>query len=43
MPVNAGNLKALESLGQRWTVLPLQELHIDYQQGDDVGGYIVQA
>ena len=41
MPVNEGNLKALESMGQRWTVKPMQELHIDYQQGDDVGGYIV--
>ena len=41
MPVNEGNLKALESMGQRWTVKPAQELHIDYQQGDDVGGYIV--
>ena len=41
MPVNEGNLKALESMGQRWTVKPSQELHIDYQQGDDVGGYVV--
>jgi hypothetical protein len=41
MPVTAGNLKALESMGQRWTVKPMQELHIDYQQGDDVGSYIV--
>jgi hypothetical protein len=41
MPVNEGNLKALESMGQRWTVKPMQELHIDYQQGDDVGSYIV--
>jgi hypothetical protein len=41
MPVNEGNLKALESMGQRWTVKPAQELHIDYQQGDDVGGYVV--
>jgi hypothetical protein len=41
MPVNEGNLKALESLGQRWPVKPAQELHIDYQQGDDVGGYVV--
>lgn len=41
MPVNEGNLKALESLGQRWTLRPGQELHIDYQQGDDVGGYVV--
>ena len=41
MPVNEGNLKALESMGQRWTVKPIQELHIDYQQGDDVGSYIV--
>jgi len=40
-PVNEGNLKALESMGQRWTVKPIQELHIDYQQGDDVGSYIV--
>ena len=41
MPVNEGNLKALESMGQLWTVKPSQELHIDYQQGDDVGGYVV--
>jgi hypothetical protein len=41
VPVNEGNLKALESMGQRWTVKPAQELHIDYQQGDDVGGHIV--
>jgi hypothetical protein len=41
MPVNEGNLKALEGMGQRWTVKPMQELHIDYQQGDDVGGYVV--
>jgi hypothetical protein len=41
MPVNEGNLKALESMGQRWTVKPSQELHIDYQQGDDVGSYVV--
>jgi hypothetical protein len=41
MPVNEGNLKALESMGKRWTVKPMQELHIDYQQGDDVGSYIV--
>lgn len=41
MPVNEGNLKALEGMGQRWTVRPMQELHIDYQQGDDVGGYVV--
>jgi len=41
LPVNEGNLKALESMGQRWTVKPSQELHIDYQQGDDVGGYVV--
>ena len=40
-PVNGGTLKALESMGQRWTVKPAQELHIDYQQGDDVGGYVV--
>jgi hypothetical protein len=41
MPVNGGNLKALEGMGQRWTVKPMQELHIDYQQGDDAGSYIV--
>lgn len=41
MAVNEGNLKALESMGQRWTVKPMQELHIDYQQGDDVGSYVV--
>ena len=41
MPVNEGNLKALESMGQRWTVKPAQELHIDYQQGNDLGSYVV--
>ena len=41
MPVNQGNLNALESMGQRWPVKPTQELHIDYQQGDDVGSYVV--
>lgn len=41
IPVNEGNLKALESMGQRWTVKPAQELHIDYQQGNDVGGSVV--
>jgi hypothetical protein len=41
LPVNEGNLKALESMGQRWTMKPAQELHIDYQQGDDLGGYVV--
>ena len=41
MRVNEGNLKALESMGQLWAVKPSQELHIDYQQGDDVGGYVV--
>ena len=29
MPVNEGNLKALEGMGQRWTVKPMQELPID--------------
>lgn len=38
---NEGNLKAIESMGQRWMVKPVQELHIDYQQGNDVGGYVV--
>ena len=41
VPVNQGNLNALEGMGQRWPVKPTQELHIDYQQGDDVGGYVV--
>ena len=41
LPVIDGNLKALESMGQRWTMKPAQELHIDYQQGDDLGGYVV--
>ena len=41
MPVNEDNLKALEGMGQRWTVKPMQELHIDYQQGDDLGSDIV--
>jgi hypothetical protein len=41
MPVNEGKVKALESMGQGWTVTPSQELHIDYQQGDDAGSYVV--
>ncbi len=41
LPVNQGNMKALKSMGQRWTVEPSQELHIDYQEGDDLGGYVV--
>lgn len=38
--VNEGNLKAIESFG-RFPVHPAQELHIDYQQGDDLGGVVV--
>jgi len=41
LPVHEGNLKALESMGQQWTVKPQNELHIDYQQGDDAGTVIV--
>lgn len=38
--VNENNLKALETFG-RFLVHPARELHIDYQQGDDVGSVIV--
>lgn len=41
MTPNENNLKALESMGLSWPVKPAQELHIDYQQGDDVGSVIV--
>ncbi len=38
--VNENNLKAIESFG-RFPVHPAQELHIDYQQGDDLGSVVV--
>jgi hypothetical protein len=38
--VNENNLKAIETFG-RFTVHPAQELHIDYQQGDDLGSVVV--
>jgi hypothetical protein len=38
--VNENNLKAIESYG-RLPVKPTQELHIDYQQGDDLGSVVV--
>jgi len=38
MTPNEGNLKALESMGMRWPLKPEQEVHIDYQQGEDAGG-----
>jgi hypothetical protein len=41
MPVHEGNLKALESMGQQWPIRPAKEMHINYQQGDDVGSVIV--
>ena len=41
MPVNESNLKALESIGQQWPVPPAQELHIDYQQGEDGADVVV--
>jgi len=41
MAPNEGNLKALESMGERWPLKPTQEIHIDYQQGDDSGSVVV--
>ena len=41
MPPNEGNLKALESSGMRWPLKPEQEVHIDYQQGEDSSGVVV--
>jgi len=40
MAVNEGNLKAIESM-TRFPVKPTSELHIDYQQGDDVGSVVL--
>ncbi len=40
MAVNEGNLKAMESMA-RFPVRPTSELHIDYQQGDDVGSVVL--
>jgi hypothetical protein len=39
-PVNEGNLKAVESFG-RFPLKPERELHIDYQQGDDLGSEVI--
>lgn len=38
--INEINMKAMESFG-RFALKPTRELHIDYQQGDDVGSVIV--
>lgn len=38
--VNENNLKALETFG-RFAVKPARELHIDYQQGDDLGTVVI--
>jgi hypothetical protein len=40
MAVNEGNLKAIESMA-RFPVKPTSEMHIDYQQGDDVGSVVL--
>jgi hypothetical protein len=41
MTPNEGNLKALESMGMRWPLKPEQEVHIDYQEGEDATGIVV--
>ena len=38
--VNEGNLKAVETFG-RFPLKPERELHIDYQQGDDLGTEVI--
>lgn len=38
--VNENNLKAIETFG-RFPVKPARELHIDYQQGDDLGTVVI--
>jgi hypothetical protein len=38
--INEINMKAIESFG-RFALKPTRELHIDYQQGDDVGSVVV--
>ena len=38
--LNEINMKAMESFG-RFALKPTRELHIDYQQGDDLGSVIV--
>ena len=38
--VNETNLKALETFGH-FAVKPARELHIDYQQGDDLGSIVI--
>jgi hypothetical protein len=40
MAVNEGNMKAIESMA-RFPVKPTSEMHIDYQQGDDVGSVVL--
>jgi hypothetical protein len=40
MPVNQENMKAIESMA-RFPVPPTSEMHIDYQQGNDVGGVVL--
>jgi hypothetical protein len=38
--LNDTNMKAVESFGQ-FALKPTRELHIDYQQGDDVGSIVI--
>ena len=40
MAVNEGNRKGIESMA-RFPVNPTSEMHIDYQQGNDVGGVVL--
>jgi hypothetical protein len=40
LPVNEGNLQALETMGT-FPVKPLNELHIDYQQGEEESGTVI--
>jgi hypothetical protein len=40
MPVNEGNRKGIESMA-RFPVNPTSEMHIDYQQGNDVGSVVL--
>lgn len=40
MAVNEGNRKAIESMA-KFPVNPTSEMHIDYQQGDDVGSVVL--
>ena len=41
MVPNEGNLNALESMGMRFPLKPEQEVHIDYQQGEDSSSVVV--